>query len=70
MYIADGRPRTVTFTPNPNGQVLSRIESSAAAKNPEDYYYFVDGAQVGELTSLEHDRASVNRMGIPKAAKF
>ncbi len=51
VYIADGRPRTVTFTSNPNGQVLSRIESSAAAKNPADYYYFVDGVQVGELSN-------------------
>ncbi len=51
VYIADGRPRTVTFTNNPNGQVLSRIESSAAAKNPADYYYFVDGVQVGELSN-------------------
>jgi hypothetical protein len=51
VYIADGRPRTVTFTNNPNGQVLSRIESSAAANNPADYYYFVDGVQVGEVSN-------------------
>ena len=31
--------------------MLSRIESSAAAKNPADYYYFVDGVQVGELSN-------------------
>ena len=31
--------------------MLSRIERSAAASNPADYYYFLDGAQVGELTN-------------------
>ena len=31
--------------------MLSRIEKSAATKNPQDFYYFVDGAQVGELSS-------------------
>ena len=41
----------VDSTSNPNGQVLSRIETSAAANNPADYYYFVDGAQVGELSN-------------------
>jgi YD repeat-containing protein len=51
VSIADGRPRTVTFTNNPNGQVLSRIESSAAASNPADYYYFVDGVQIGEVSN-------------------
>ena len=51
VQIADGRARTVSFASNPNGQVLSRIEKSAATKNPQDFYYFVDGAQVGELSS-------------------
>jgi hypothetical protein len=51
VNIADGRPRTVTFTNAPTGQVLARIETSAAANNPADYYYFVDGVQVGELSN-------------------
>jgi YD repeat-containing protein len=49
--IADGRRRSVSFASNPGGQTLSRIERSAATNNPNDFYYFVDGAQVGEMTN-------------------
>jgi len=52
VKIDDDRDRTVSFASNPNGQVLSRIEKgNSTTGDPRDYYYFLDGAQVGELTN-------------------
>ena len=51
MRIDEGRDRTVGFAYAPEGQILNRRERSAASLNPEDQRYFVDGRQIGELTS-------------------
>ncbi len=65
VKIDDDRDRTVSFASNPNGQVLSRIERSAATNNPNDFYYFLDGAQVGELTNNgNHDPSRDTYSGI------
>jgi YD repeat-containing protein len=49
--IADGRRRTVSFAYSPEGQVLNRKERSAASVNPEDQYLYLNGTQIGFLTS-------------------
>lgn len=51
VKIADDRPRTVSFAYAPEGQVLNRRERSGATVNPEDQRYFVNGRQIGEITS-------------------
>ncbi|MDR3660604.1 MAG: DUF4214 domain-containing protein, partial [Mycobacterium sp.] len=47
--IADGRPRTVYYVTNALGEILSRTESSAASSNPVEYYYYLNGMQVGDI---------------------
>lgn len=51
VAIDDDRDRTVSFAYAPEGQILNRRERSAATNNPQDQRYFVNGQQVGEITS-------------------
>ncbi|HLL30836.1 MAG TPA: HNH/ENDO VII family nuclease, partial [Allosphingosinicella sp.] len=48
VKIDDDRDRAVSFASAPGGQVLERLEASAAPSNPLDRYYFLDGMQIGE----------------------
>jgi YD repeat-containing protein len=78
--INDGRRRTVSFASAPGAQILARTERSSVSANPADYHYFVDGMQIGDLTSNgNNDAAEIdyaqsllvrNWTNNPKAAPF
>jgi YD repeat-containing protein len=49
VYIQDGRPRSVNYVTDLNGQVMSRTEYSSAADNPKEIYYYFNGIRVGDV---------------------
>ncbi len=49
--VADGRPRSVAYLTDANGQVMSRKESSSATNNPINLYYYFNGMRVGDVTN-------------------
>ncbi len=51
VVIDDGRDRTVNYTTDAQGQILSRIETSAAATNPKDLFYYFDGVRIGDVSN-------------------
>ena len=53
VSISDGRPRTVTYVTNAEGQILSRREAdnNAAAGDPRQLRYQFEGRQLGEVSN-------------------
>ena len=51
--IEDGKPRTVTFTDDANGEILKRDEQlhSGATSNPHEVHYYLNGIQIGDVTN-------------------
>lgn len=58
-HIADGRPRTVSFTLNAVGQVLRRDESdnNSSAGDPHQVWYRFNGREMGKVTNDSVDTA-------------
>jgi len=50
--VADGRPRTVLYATDANGQITSRndIPDTAPGISPEQRYFYFDGVRKGELS--------------------
>jgi YD repeat-containing protein len=52
VNIKDGRPRSVTFVTDANGQVLSRVEADTQPSgDPQSQYFYFNGQRVGEITN-------------------
>jgi YD repeat-containing protein len=53
VYIQDGRPRTVTFISDVNGQILQRDEAdnNGSTGDPRDLHYYFDGMRVGDVSN-------------------
>lgn len=53
IYIADGRPRTVTFVNDNNGMVLQRDEADANSStgDPRELHYYFGGVAVGDVSN-------------------
>jgi YD repeat-containing protein len=53
VYIQDGRPRSVTFITDANGQILQRDEADNNASNgdPRELHYYFNGIKVGDVSN-------------------
>jgi LysM repeat protein len=52
VYIQDGRPRTVTFINDANGQILQRDENdNQAGGDPRELHYYFNGLRVGDISN-------------------
>lgn len=52
VYIADARPRTVTFVTDAQGQVLLRSEADYTSyADPIDRYFYFNGQRIGQTTN-------------------
>lgn len=51
VYIADGRPRTVSYVTDSQGQVLTRQEADNVSTrgDPRELYYYFGGVRVGDI---------------------
>ena len=51
VYVNDGRPRTITYTTDANGQILTRQErdNNNSQGDPKDLYYYFSGIRVGDI---------------------
>ncbi|HYD39126.1 MAG TPA: LysM peptidoglycan-binding domain-containing protein [Allosphingosinicella sp.] len=77
IYVADGRPRTVTFVNDANGQATRRDESDNNSTNgdPHDIWYRFGGKQIGAVGNngtLDTDYATsiANRTRTPGSGAF
>jgi YD repeat-containing protein len=75
VNIQDGRPRTVNYVTDLNGQVMSRTEYSPATKNPINLYYYFDGIRIGEVgnngpSQTDYATAISRRSAAPQTGPF
>ncbi|MDE2596480.1 MAG: LysM peptidoglycan-binding domain-containing protein, partial [Sphingomonadales bacterium] len=56
VYVNDGRPRSVTYTNDANGQIMVRREQDNTTNgDPKQVWWYFDGKQVGTVTNNGND---------------
>jgi YD repeat-containing protein len=75
VNIQDGRPRTVNYVTDLNGQVMSRTEYSQVTTNPINLYYYFNGVRMGEVSNngpgqTDYSTAIAQRSAPPQTGPF
>ncbi len=58
VQIADGRPRSVSFASNAEGQILSRREADnkTATGDPSEFRFYLNGETIGLIVSAPAEK--------------